>query len=109
MNKPVVAVTFGDASGIGPELVAKLLMRPEALAAAKIILVGDAWVWAEGQRIAGANTEVRTIRDWREARDHTDGILFLEMETVAKSDIVPAQVTAAAGRGARLALTAAQQ
>src|SRR6202000_2478939 len=41
MNKPVVAVTFGDASGIGPELVAKLLVRPEALAAPPIVFVGD--------------------------------------------------------------------
>ncbi len=106
MNKPVVAVTFGDASGIGPELVAKLLNRPEALAAAKIVLVGDAWVWAEGQRIAGTNTQVRTIRDWREARDTTDALMLLEMDTVAQSDIIPAQVTAAAGRGARAALTA---
>ena len=56
MRKPVVAATFGDASGIGPELVAKLLNRPEALAAARIILVGDAWVWAQGQRIAGTAT-----------------------------------------------------
>ncbi|MBW8869652.1 MAG: 4-hydroxythreonine-4-phosphate dehydrogenase PdxA, partial [Acidobacteriales bacterium] len=46
MKKPVIAVTFGDASGIGPELVAKLLTRPEAQAAAQIALVGDAWVWA---------------------------------------------------------------
>jgi 4-hydroxythreonine-4-phosphate dehydrogenase len=106
MNKPVVAVTFGDASGIGPELVAKLLKRPEALAAASVILVGDAWVWREGQRIAGTNTQVRTIRDWREARDNTDAPMLLEMDTVALSDIIPAQVTAAAGRGARAALTA---
>src|SRR6201999_2243786 len=48
----------------------------------------------------------KTIRDWREARDHSDPILFLEMDTVAPSDIVPAQATAAAGRGARFALTA---
>jgi 4-hydroxythreonine-4-phosphate dehydrogenase len=106
MNKPVVAVTFGDASGIGPELVARLLNRAEALAAARIVLVGDAWVWAEGQRIAGTNTRVRTIRDWREARDATDTLMLLEMDTVAQSDIIPAQVTAAAGRGAHAALTA---
>ncbi len=106
MSKVVVAVTFGDASGIGPELVAKLLNRPEALAAAKIVLVGDAWVWAEGQRIAGTNTQVRTIRDWREARDDTDAPMLLDMDTVAQSDIIPSQVTAAAGRGARAALTA---
>jgi len=105
MTKPVVAVTFGDASGIGPELAAKLLARPDALAAARIVLVGDAWVWERGQQIAGTSTAVRTIRDWRQARDG-DAPMFLEMPTVSQADIVPAQVTAAAGRGARAALIA---
>ena len=105
MKKPVVAVTFGDASGIGPELVAKLLTRPDA-SAAQIVLVGDAWVWAEGQRIAGTATPLRAIRDWNEARTADGAHTFLEMQTVAKTEIVAAQVTAAAGRGARLALTA---
>lgn len=107
MKKPVVAVTFGDASGIGPELAARLVVRADALAAATIVLVGDAWVWQEGQRVAGTHTKVQTIHDWREARDHADKVLFLEMDTVAQADIIPAQATAAAGRGARLALTAA--
>ena len=106
MKKPVVAVTFGDASGIGPELVAKLLARPEALAASDIVLVGDPWVWAEGQRIAGTATPVKKIHDWSEARGGDGTPMMLELDTVAKADIVPAQVTAAAGRGARLALTA---
>jgi len=104
MTKPLVAVTFGDASGIGPELAAKLLARPQALEAARIVLVGDAWVWAEGQRIAGVAPAVKTVRNWDEARSG-DAPMFLELETVAKPDIVPAQVTAAAGKGARLALT----
>ena len=104
MKKPVVAVTFGDASGIGPELVAKLLARPEALAAANIVLVGDPWVWAEGQRIAGVAPKVKTIQSWDAARGG-DGPMFLELDSVTRADIVPAQVTAAAGRGARLALT----
>jgi 4-hydroxythreonine-4-phosphate dehydrogenase len=106
MSKPIVAVTFGDASGIGPELVAKLLARPEVLAVANIVLVGDAWVWARGQRIAGTNTKVKTVRDWREARAGDGTPILLETDTVAAADIVPAQVTAAAGKGARMALTA---
>jgi 4-hydroxythreonine-4-phosphate dehydrogenase len=106
MKKPAVAVTFGDASGIGPELVSKLLLaRPEALAAANIVLVGDAWVWERGQQIAGTSTAVRAIRDWKEARSG-DTPMFLDMQTVSQAEIVPAQVTAAAGRGARTALTA---
>jgi 4-hydroxythreonine-4-phosphate dehydrogenase len=106
MTKPVVAVTFGDASGIGPELVAKLLTRPQVLAAANIVLVGDAWVWAEGQRIAGFDTKVQTITDWRQAQDGDGTPMLLETDTVARADILPAQVTAAAGHGARLALAA---
>jgi 4-hydroxythreonine-4-phosphate dehydrogenase len=106
MSKPLIAVTFGDASGIGPELVAKLLTRPEVREAANIVLVGDAWVWAEGQRIAGTDIELRTISNWREARKGNGAPMFLDMQTVAKADVAPAQVTAAAGQGARLALTA---
>ena len=100
-DKPVVAVTFGDASGIGPELVAKLLTRADAIAAAKIVLVGDPWVWAEGQRIAGTATKVKTIHDWREARGGAQSPMLLELDTVSQAEIIPAQVTAAAGGAAR--------
>jgi 4-hydroxythreonine-4-phosphate dehydrogenase len=105
MKHPVVAITFGDASGIGPELVARFLARPE-ISAAQILLVGDAWVWTQGQKIAGVSTQVKIIKDWSEARNGDGTPMLLEMQTVAEADIVPAQVTAAAGRGARMALTA---
>ena len=104
--RPVVAVTFGDASGIGPELVARLLARPDAVNAAQIVVVGDAWVLQDGQRVAGITTPLKVIHDWKAARDGDGTPLFLEVETVAKDDVVVAQVTEAAGRGARLALTA---
>lgn len=105
MMKPVVAMTMGDASGIGPELVARLLACPESRSA-QIVLVGDAWVLAEGEKIAGAAAPIQVIHDWKQARAGGDVPMFLEMQTVARADITPGTVTAAAGRGARLALTA---
>jgi len=102
-RKPIVAVTFGDASGIGPELVAKVLARPEITAAARIVLVGDAWVWAEGQKIAGTSSPTTPVSSWTEARDAA-GVAFLGIDTVSQADIIPAQVTAAAGQGALKAL-----
>ncbi len=105
MTKPVVAITFGDASGIGPELVAKFLTRPE-ISAAQIVLVGDAWVWAQGQKTASVSPPIKVIKNWSDARGGDGTPMLLEMQTVAQSDIVQGQVTAAAGRGARLALTA---
>lgn len=104
--KPVVAVTFGDASGIGPELVAKLLNDARARAAAQILLVGDAWVLAEGEKAAGQSAPIQVVHDWKAARQGDGTPMFLAIETVAMADVVPGQVTAAAGRGARLALTA---
>src|ERR1700761_8293194 len=104
--KPVVAVTFGDASGIGPELVVKLLNRADARAAAQIVVVGDAWVLAEGEKAAGVSAPIQVIHDWKQARGGDGTPMFLQLDTVKQGDIVPAQVTAAAGKGARAALTA---
>ncbi len=67
-TKPVVAVTLGDPAGIGAELIARLLARPEAAAIANIVLVGDRWLWQDGQRIAGtdvATDEVATLAEVR--------------------------------------------
>ena len=104
MKKPVVAVTFGDACGIGPELVAKLLARPDAKGVATLVVVGDPWVWDEGQRVAGTSTALKPITDWKAPRNG-EGPFFLSIDSVAKNDVTAGQMTPAAGRGARMALT----
>ena len=105
MKKPVVAVTFGDACGIGPELVARLLARPEIKDVAQLVLVGDAWVWADAQRAAGMTSPVKVIHDWKDVRSGDGVPLFLQTETVSQADVIPGEMTPAAGTGARLALT----
>lgn len=105
MKKPVVAVTFGDACGIGPELVARLLARPEIKDVAQLVLVGDAWVWADAQRAAGMTSPVKVMHDWKDVRSGDGVPLFLQTETVSQADVIPGQMTPAAGTGARLALT----
>ncbi|WP_017547107.1 4-hydroxythreonine-4-phosphate dehydrogenase PdxA [Nocardiopsis prasina] len=39
--RPRVAITLGDPAGVGPELIAKLLSRPENTEAADIVLISD--------------------------------------------------------------------
>ena len=63
-NPPVVALAMGDPSGIGLELVAKLLSDPEVRAAANFVVVGDRRALDEGMRIAGVRVDVP---DWDEA------------------------------------------
>ncbi len=102
-KRPILAVTFGDASGIGPELVAKAMARSDIHEAARIVLVGDGWVWSEGQRIAGAGIRTTPITDWSQVSE-SGSPAIIEIPTVAKAGIVPGQVSTEAGRGAREAL-----
>jgi hypothetical protein len=53
-KKPRIGVLLGDPTGIGPELVAKLLVLPETSDAAEVVIVGDADIYRRGAQIAGA-------------------------------------------------------
>ena len=95
---PVVALTLGDPSGIGPELIAKLLSRREVIGHANAVLVGDTWLWEEGQAIAGVSVPTRTVNSFDEVRSLPDGSpLFLPVETIRQGEAPRSAVSSAAG------------
>ncbi len=97
-TKPVVALTLGDPAGIGPELIAKLLTRREVIGQAKVVLVGDPWLWEEGQAIAQITAPTRTVSNFEEVRSFPDGVpLFLSVETIHPGEAPRATVSSAAG------------
>jgi 4-hydroxythreonine-4-phosphate dehydrogenase len=96
--KPVVALTLGDPSGIGPELIAKLLTRRDVIGQANLVLVGDAWLWKEGQAIAGVSVPTRTVNQFEEIRSMPDGSpLFLPVESIRPGEAPRSTVSSAAG------------
>ena len=98
-DKPVIAVTLGDPAGIGAELIARLLARPETLAAANVVLVGDPWLWAEGQKIAGLDVATTRVASFAEVRGRGDSArpAFLPVNTVAPEQVERSQSRAAGG------------
>ncbi|KQT13351.1 4-hydroxythreonine-4-phosphate dehydrogenase [Ramlibacter sp. Leaf400] len=98
-DKPVVALTLGDPAGIGPELVARLLARQETLAAANVVLVGDPWLWQDGQAIAGLEVPTQRVDGFAEVRGRADTSrpAFLPMDTVAAEQVVRSRSEAAGG------------
>ena len=96
---PVVALTLGDPAGVGPELIARLLGQTDATAHANIVLVGDAWLWADGQKIAGVEVATQPVRNFAEVRARADTRLpaWLPMDTVAAAQVVRGQAQAAGG------------
>lgn len=97
---PVVALTLGDPAGIGAELIARLLARPEATQQANIVLVGDPWLWQEGQRIAAVEVATDAVESLAAVRGRADTArpAFLAVDTVAPDSVVRSQAQAPGGQ-----------
>lgn len=96
MTKPKLAITLGDPSGIGPELIAKLLADETTQQAAHILLIGDAHLLRQGGRQAGIDIALNTINE-AEVADF-QGCAQLHIDTISESDVRPAEITEAGGR-----------
>src|SRR5512139_3976572 len=68
MNRPRIAITMGDAAGVGPEVVMKALAHCELYAIARPLVVGDAKRLMRAGRIVDSRLAVRPIAAVDEAR-----------------------------------------
>ncbi|WP_299407029.1 4-hydroxythreonine-4-phosphate dehydrogenase PdxA [uncultured Roseobacter sp.] len=93
--RPRLAIVPGDPSGIGPELIAKLLQEDGVRAAADILLVGDAHLWQRGAEQAGVEVPLNTVDEADVAR--FEGLAHLDLATIAPGDVRFAEVTVAGG------------
>jgi 4-hydroxythreonine-4-phosphate dehydrogenase len=96
---PVVALTLGDPAGIGPELIARLLGQTDATQHANIVLVGDPWLWADGQQIAGFQVPTATVGSLAAARARVDTNVpaWLPMDTIAQAQVQRGKAQAPGG------------
>lgn len=93
--RPKLAIVPGDPSGIGPELIAKLLSEDGVCQAADIILVGDAHLWQRGAEQAGVEVTLNTIEEG--AIEAFEGLAHLDLTTVDPDQVQVAAVTVAGG------------
>ena len=93
--RPRLAIVPGDPSGIGPELITKLLSDDGVCDAAEILLVGDAHIWQRGADQAGCEIELNTLPEAEVVG--FEGLVHLDMETIDASNVEIAEVTVAGG------------
>ncbi len=67
-RRPTIAITMGDAAGIGPEIIMKALALPEARALCNPLVIGDARRLRRAGEIVGSRLQVRGRDDPAEAR-----------------------------------------
>lgn len=61
MPLPIVAITMGDAAGVGPEIIMKSLAHPELYRQCRPLVIGDAKRLELAGRIAGTQLRIHSI------------------------------------------------
>lgn len=61
ISKPIIAITVGDPGGIGPEITAKALNKPEIYDKCNPVVISDADVMKQAAEIAKVNIKINPV------------------------------------------------
>jgi 4-phospho-D-threonate 3-dehydrogenase / 4-phospho-D-erythronate 3-dehydrogenase len=99
MNRPRLAITMGDAAGVGPEIVMKALAHPDVYARCRPFVVGDVARLAQAAKLAGVSSGLRRVAGPEEARFDAGTVDCLDLGLIP-AGLAFGQVSAAAGHAA---------
>ena len=96
-NLPLIAYTMGDAAGVGPEIIARVL--PGLCGHARAVVIGDVKVMRRAAKLVDCKTEVVSIGHPSEATANTISVIT-PVGAPDVSVVPPSTIDARAGRAA---------
>jgi 4-hydroxythreonine-4-phosphate dehydrogenase len=97
---PIVGISMGDPAGIGPEIIARALHRPEVRAICRPIVIGDASVMRQASGFAGVPLEVHPVSQVSDAEFRPGTIDVFDLHNVDVQTLPLGKVSGAAGHAA---------
>ena len=77
-NKPNIAVLIGDPSGIGPELISRLLIKNE-INEANILVIGEKNILEDANKITGCSAELKIVNNFEDVKFDNKTKFFLDI------------------------------
>jgi len=96
-SRPLIAITMGDPAGIGPEIIAKALLRQEIWEICKPVVVGDLPTMERAIELLGTDQRTRPLRSLLEMKGVGE-IPVLQAATEDLRDLSWGQVDPRGGR-----------
>jgi 4-hydroxythreonine-4-phosphate dehydrogenase len=84
-TRPRIAITMGDAAGVGPEVILKALAHRELYAIARPLVVGDARRLGAAGRIVGSALVVSVIAEPEDARFEPGAVDCIDLGLVPEA------------------------
>jgi 4-hydroxythreonine-4-phosphate dehydrogenase len=88
MRKPLIAITMGDPTGIGPEIIARALADPEILDICRPLLLGDRGAMERAVAVTGEDLELRRVNAVPHGEEFSHGVIHL----LPLSSLTPAEM-----------------
>ncbi|GJG96515.1 4-hydroxythreonine-4-phosphate dehydrogenase PdxA [Cupriavidus pauculus] len=96
---PVIGITMGDATGIGPEVIVKSLAHDSVYAQCRPLVIGDARRLEQAGRLVGSALKMRAIQSPDEARFEQGTIDVIDLGLIPE-DLPFGKLSAVAGDAA---------
>ncbi len=77
-KKIIIAVLLGDPSGIGPELISKLL-NEDITKKANVVVIGEKNILESGNKISGKSTQLNFVDSFEEINFYKNNKFFLDI------------------------------
>jgi 4-hydroxythreonine-4-phosphate dehydrogenase len=97
-SRPRLALLLGDCTGIGPEIVAKVLAQGEMAKRARLLVVGDARVLELGIRDAKVDFEWRRVGSPSDIDWNDSAVPVIDLANIDPAKFPQGQVSAESGK-----------
>jgi len=99
-EKPIIAITMGDPSGIGPEIIVKALGEERICEICRLIVIGDAGVMAAASKLVSPNLQVNPVDAITQASFRLGIIDVLDLKNIDINSLEHGKVDRDSGRAA---------
>ena len=99
MELPIVLITMGDPSGVGPEVIVKSVNQPAVRKRLRPLVIGDTRRLQQAAALAGVKLAVRTIARPEDAKFEPDTVDCLDLNVVPP-DLAFGRLSPAGGEAA---------
>jgi 4-hydroxythreonine-4-phosphate dehydrogenase len=98
-DRPVIAITMGDAAGVGPEIIVKALAHADLYARCRPLVVGDGRRLETAVRLCGLSLGVRRVRSVADAHFEAGTVDCVDLDLIP-DDLPFGALSAVAGDAA---------
>ena len=99
-ERPTIAITMGDAAGIGPEIIVKTLALKQIYNVCRPLVVGEGTILQDAIKLVDKPLKLRPVKTAGDVQGQFGTIDLLDLHNLDRSEVTPGKICTACGRAA---------